>query len=108
VSGVNWTDLGDPIRVHETRARLGWQPATGLMNCREAIDVLADYLDATLTPDVLAHLGPTVAYARRVAPIWPPTAVGGAAATVNRVEMPTGGQATSPRLPRRASLSART
>ena len=26
------------------------------MNCREAIDVLADYLDATLTPDVVARL----------------------------------------------------
>ncbi len=26
------------------------------MNCREAIDILADYLDATLTRDVLAQL----------------------------------------------------
>jgi predicted anti-sigma-YlaC factor YlaD len=26
------------------------------MNCHEAIDVLADYLDAALTPDVLAML----------------------------------------------------
>jgi anti-sigma factor RsiW len=26
------------------------------MNCREAIDILVDYLDATLTPDVLAQL----------------------------------------------------
>jgi len=26
------------------------------MNCREAIDVQADYFDATLTPDVLAQL----------------------------------------------------
>ena len=28
VSGVSWTELGDPMRVHETQARLGWQPAT--------------------------------------------------------------------------------
>ena len=28
VSGVGWTDLGDPVRVHEAQARLGWQPAT--------------------------------------------------------------------------------
>jgi mannose-1-phosphate guanylyltransferase len=28
VSGVGWTDLGDPARVHEAQARLGWQPAT--------------------------------------------------------------------------------
>ena len=28
VSGVGWTDLGDPARVHEAQARLGWQPAS--------------------------------------------------------------------------------
>jgi mannose-1-phosphate guanylyltransferase len=28
VSGVGWTDLGDPARVHEAQARLGGQPAT--------------------------------------------------------------------------------
>ena len=28
VSGVTWTDLGHPARVHEARARLGWEPAT--------------------------------------------------------------------------------
>jgi predicted anti-sigma-YlaC factor YlaD len=59
------------------------------MNCREAIDVLADYLDATLTPDVLAaieaHLcvcAPCRAYLatyRRTAEL---------AAKVNRVEIP--------------------
>ena len=27
VSGVDWTDLGDPVRVHEAQARLGWEPA---------------------------------------------------------------------------------
>ena len=27
VSGVSWTDLGDPSRVHEAQSRLGWQPA---------------------------------------------------------------------------------
>jgi mannose-1-phosphate guanylyltransferase len=27
VSGVGRTDLGDPARLHEARARLGWQPA---------------------------------------------------------------------------------
>jgi mannose-1-phosphate guanylyltransferase len=27
VSGVSWTDLGDPSRVHEAQTRLGWQPA---------------------------------------------------------------------------------
>jgi mannose-1-phosphate guanylyltransferase len=27
VSGVSWTDLGDPSRVHEAQARLGWQSA---------------------------------------------------------------------------------
>ena len=25
MSGVSWTDLGDPMRVHQTQARLGWQ-----------------------------------------------------------------------------------
>ena len=59
------------------------------MNCREAIDVLADYLDAVLTPDVLArfedHLrvcAPCRAYLatyKRAAEL---------AAKVNRVEMP--------------------
>ena len=59
------------------------------MNCREAIDVLADYLDATLTPDVLAQLedhlrvcDPCRAYLatyKRSAAL---------AAKVNRVEMP--------------------
>jgi predicted anti-sigma-YlaC factor YlaD len=59
------------------------------MNCREAIDVLADYLDAVLTPDVLARLGdhlracaPCRAYLatyKRAAEL---------AAKVNRVEMP--------------------
>ncbi|PYN83200.1 MAG: hypothetical protein DMD96_03335 [Candidatus Rokuibacteriota bacterium] len=28
VSGVGWTDLGDPARVHEAKTRLRWQPAT--------------------------------------------------------------------------------
>lgn len=60
-----------------------------MMNCHEAIDVLADYLDATLTPDVLARLeahlracAPCRAYLatyRRAAEL---------AAKVNRVEMP--------------------
>src|SRR5881628_4075232 len=27
MSGVGWTDLGDPARVHEAQARLRWQPA---------------------------------------------------------------------------------
>ena len=59
------------------------------MNCREAIDVLADYLEATLTPDVLAKLEahlrvcePCRAYLatyKRSAEL---------AAKVNRVEMP--------------------
>jgi predicted anti-sigma-YlaC factor YlaD len=59
------------------------------MSCREAIDVLADYLDATLTPDVLAQLEahlrvcePCRAYLatyKRSAEL---------AAKVNRVEMP--------------------
>ncbi len=59
------------------------------MNCHEAIDVLADYLDAALTPDVLARLeahlsacAPCRAYLatyRRTAEL---------AAKVNRVEMP--------------------
>ena len=59
------------------------------MNCREAIDVLADYLDAVLTPDVLARLedhlrvcAPCRAYLttyKRAAEL---------AARVNRVEMP--------------------
>jgi predicted anti-sigma-YlaC factor YlaD len=59
------------------------------MNCREAIDVLADYLDAVLTADVLARLedhlrvcAPCRAYLatyKRTAEL---------AAKVNRVEMP--------------------
>ena len=59
------------------------------MNCRETIDVLADYLDAVLTPDVLAQLeahlrvcAPCLAYLatyKRAAEL---------AARVNRVEMP--------------------
>jgi predicted anti-sigma-YlaC factor YlaD len=59
------------------------------MNCREAIDVLVDYLDATLTPDVLAQLeahlhvcAPCRAYLatyKRSVEL---------AAKVNRVEMP--------------------
>ena len=59
------------------------------MNCHEAIDVLADYLDAALTPDVLAQLeahlqacAPCRAYLatyKRTAEL---------AAKVNRVEMP--------------------
>jgi len=59
------------------------------MNCREAIDVLADYLDAALTPEALAQLeahlrvcAPCRAYLatyRRAAEL---------AAKVNRVEMP--------------------
>ena len=59
------------------------------MNCHEAIDVLADYLDAALTPDVLAQLeahlrvcAPCRAYLatyRRAAEL---------AAKANRVEMP--------------------
>lgn len=59
------------------------------MNCREAIDVLADYLDAVLTPGVLARLedhlrvcAPCRAYLatyKRAAEL---------AAKVNRVEMP--------------------
>jgi len=59
------------------------------MNCHEAIDVLADYLDAALTPDMLAQLeahlrvcAPCRAYLatyRRAAEL---------AAKVNRVEMP--------------------
>jgi mannose-1-phosphate guanylyltransferase len=28
VSGVGWTDLGDPARVHQAQARLDWHPAT--------------------------------------------------------------------------------
>jgi len=59
------------------------------MNCREAIDVLADYLDATLTPDVLAHLE---AHLRVCAPcrVYLATYKRSAelAATVSRVEMP--------------------
>ena len=59
------------------------------MNCREAIDVLADYLDALLTPDILARLedhlricAPCRAYLatyKRTVEL---------AAKVNRVELP--------------------
>jgi len=59
------------------------------MNCHEAIDVLADYLDAALTPDVLTMLethlqicAPCRAYLatyKRAAEL---------AAKANRVEMP--------------------
>ena len=59
------------------------------MNCREAIDVLADYLDATLTPDVLAQLE---AHLRICAPCRAYLATykrsAELAAKVNRVEMP--------------------
>ena len=59
------------------------------MNCREAIDVLADYLDATLTPAVLAQLE---AHLRVCAPCRAYLATykrsAELAAEVNRVEMP--------------------
>ena len=59
------------------------------MNCREAIDVLADYLDATLTPDMLAQLE---AHLRVCAPCRAYLATYKRsvelAAKVNRVEMP--------------------
>ena len=59
------------------------------MNCRESIDVLADYLDATLTPDVLAQLE---AHLRVCAPCRAYLATykrsAELAAKVNRVEMP--------------------
>jgi len=59
------------------------------MNCREAIDVLADYLDAALTPDVLAKLE---AHLRVCAPCRAYLATYKRAAElgakVNRVEMP--------------------
>ena len=59
------------------------------MNCREAIDVLVDYLDATLTPDVLAQLE---AHLRICAPCRAYLATykrsAELAAKVNRVEMP--------------------
>jgi predicted anti-sigma-YlaC factor YlaD len=59
------------------------------MNCREAIDVLADYLDATLTPDMLAQLE---AHLRVCAPCRSYLATYKRsvelAAKVNRVEMP--------------------
>ena len=60
-----------------------------MMRCREAIDVLADYLESTLTPEVLEQLelhlrdcAPCRAYLatyKRAAEL---------AANVNRVEMP--------------------
>jgi len=59
------------------------------MNCHEAIDVLADYLDATLTPDVLAQLE---AHLRVCAPCRAYLATYKRsvelAAKVNRIEMP--------------------
>jgi predicted anti-sigma-YlaC factor YlaD len=59
------------------------------MNCREAIDVLAEYLDATLTPDMLAQLE---AHLRVCAPCRAYLATYKRsvelAAKVNRVEMP--------------------
>jgi len=59
------------------------------MNCREAIDVLVDYLDETLTPDVLAQLE---AHLRVCAPCRAYLATYKRsvelAAKVNRVEMP--------------------
>ena len=59
------------------------------MNCHEAIDVLADYLDAVLTPDVLAGLE---AHLRACAPCRAYLATykraAELAAKVNRVEMP--------------------
>ena len=59
------------------------------MNCREAIDVLADYLDATLTPDMLAQFE---AHLRVCAPCRAYLATYKRsvelAAKVNRVEMP--------------------
>ena len=59
------------------------------MNCREAIDVLVDYLDATLTPDVLAQLEAHLrvcASCRAYLATYKRSAE--LAATVNRVEMP--------------------
>jgi hypothetical protein len=48
------------------------------MNCHQAIDVLADYLDGALTPDVLEQRVYLATY-KRTAEL---------AAKVNRVEMP--------------------
>jgi anti-sigma factor RsiW len=59
------------------------------MNCHEAIDVLADYLDATLSQDVLSRLE---AHLRACAPCRAYLATykrtAELAAKVNRVEMP--------------------
>ena len=59
------------------------------MNCHEAIEILADYLDAALTPDVLAKLE---AHLRVCAPCRAYLATykraAELAAKVNRVEMP--------------------
>ena len=59
------------------------------MNCHEAIEILADYLDAALTPDVLAQLE---AHLRVCAPCRAYLATykraAELAAKVNRVEMP--------------------
>lgn len=59
------------------------------MTCREAIAVLDDYLDSTLTPDVLAKLE---AHLRECAPCRAYLATyertAQLAAKVNRVEMP--------------------
>jgi predicted anti-sigma-YlaC factor YlaD len=60
-----------------------------MMTCRGAIDVLADYLDATLTPEVLERLE---AHLRACAPCRAYLATykraAELAAKVNRVEMP--------------------
>jgi len=59
------------------------------MNCHEAIDILVDYLDTALTPDVLARLE---AHLRVCAPCRAYLATykraAELAAKVNRVEMP--------------------
>jgi predicted anti-sigma-YlaC factor YlaD len=59
------------------------------MTCREAIDVLDDYLDAVLTPDVLAKIE---AHLRECAPCRAYLATyertAELAAKVNRVAMP--------------------
>ena len=60
-----------------------------MMNCREAIDVLADYLEATLTPAMLARLE---AHLRECAPCRAYLATykraTELAAKANRVDMP--------------------
>ena len=60
-----------------------------MMTCREAIDVLADYLESTLTPDALERLE---AHLRECAPCRAYLATykraTELAAKANRVEMP--------------------